>query len=193
MQLELRTAVTHCDEEQVHIGVYLCTEEALALRGLSARLSAADGRPISPKTVLMTDAALTAGSHKLCGSITCEGPVPEGARVVVKAWNDGHVQRVASPATPAPALRRHVCEATQHCTPEQVELRAMSAGEAERLTARFPWLAEPLRADPVQEDALTIEMKLDQGECPFKDEFDLDDDTADWLQNLLDEEEDLAF
>jgi hypothetical protein len=117
-------------------------------------------------------------------------PVPLGASVQVVAWH-GHEQREATmPTDPMTAFEVHVRGTTQWVLhDDERTLEALWPEERERLAETYPWIDEP-RLRPVAKAQLEVvdhEPTREEAVDAFAEEMGLDDESAEWLKDLLDE------
>jgi hypothetical protein len=113
--------------------------------------------------------------------------LPAGARVVGTAWNGVDVAEATLPTEPYTHLQQHVrpCRTLGAFAPAD-ELEVVEGDERRRLAALYPWIELPRVPRTAAELAI-----VDDDERVVEDLVDglgLDEESAEWLKDLLSEE-----
>jgi len=121
------------------------------------------------------------------------GPIPPGSRVVGSVWSGNSRVEVSCPCDPWTELEVHMrgTRLVALNEPGFQQVRQLSSHERQVVAQLFPWVDEPaVRRAPEPEklvvdatDAVPIDLVGD-----IRDHYNLDEDDAAFLRELLDEE-----
>lgn len=187
MDLSLDLKLLERMDDRVRCEVTLSPEGSSPIvDGVALQLVDADDRPLGARALLPVSGRV-AQRVSLEVELRADEPLAADASLVVVAWSGRDGIRVRVPARPPPSLESHVRGAQ---APQGVDLSPVLAPEPElrdRLERSFPWVATPLRRPDV---AGVLEgREPTPSEEELAERFDLGEDTAAWLRDLLDEEE----
>ena len=168
------------------------TGRAAPLEGVALQLFSG-AEAIGPRTLLPIAGTLRA---LVLTSVVLhahdEEPIPPGCRVVATAWHGVDQREASIPTDPGTAFEAHVrglvalgdlrVDPARGLEPLEPEERAM-------IRARLPWIDHPLvpRGSGGELEVMEAETSVADTVAQVADELGLDEETASWLNDLLDE------
>lgn len=173
--------------DRVRVAVHLAPSEGTAdLDGLALQLVSPAGKPIGTRLLLpirgVIDQQLTLHSE-----LRVLHELPLGCKVQATAWRDEAQVLACCPADPHQTLHAHLkgrgCCGWKRATER---LRSLKIDEIQALARAFPWLDELLRARASSAVVLDDHSAEIEEVCS---DLNLDDECAEWLKALLEEEE----
>ena len=119
------------------------------------------------------------------------GPIPSGARVVATAWAGSSRVEVSCPCDPWTELEVHMRGTRLVALNDRgPQIRSLRIHERRVIAKLFPWVDEPVRKRE-EPDNMVVEADDPREEDlvgDIQDHYDLDDEDAAFLRELLDEE-----
>lgn len=177
--------------DRVFISVLLAPEEdAAAIGGVAVELRTRTGESLSPRLLLPIAGAL---QQPMISSVELRSvtPIPVGSRVVSTAWWQGGQVEATCPTDPWTEMEAHMRGGRLETSADDGrELHTLDVAERQAIAALFPWVDDPMI--PVQPIAVLessaghdTEEQVDD----FATEHHLDDECAQWLKDLMAEDE----
>jgi hypothetical protein len=143
------------------------------------------GDPVAPRTLLPIQGSLT-GALATTLELRTDGPLPEGTEVLASVWWDAEQVSVQVPAHPATCVVDHIRGVG--CSPAPpVRLAAVAPARVEALDTAFPGVLSRLRPLPPS-NVIDADDAADDVDA-FQEAYHLDDEAADWLRELLHEDD----
>lgn len=179
-------------EARALVSVLLAPSEASTLiEGVALQLVAPGGEPLSPRVLLPIAGELQHPMLSTLELIAHTELIPQGSRIVGTAWAGTEQIEAAIPTDPFTELEVHM-RARRRIDPDEDDRRLLRLSAEERavIALDFPWIDEPrvpvgIGELGVVEGEPSAEEALDE----FLDEMGIDEDSAEWLKELLEEEE----
>ena len=185
LQLEERLA------DRVFVSVVLAPKDgsASAIDGVAVRMLTRSGEPLSPRHLLPIAGTV---SQPMVSTVElrARGPIPPGAYVQGQTWSAEREIQARCPCDPGTALGTHMRGRKLHpLHPERHALTTLTDDERARLVDLFPWLSEPMiprSASAVLEVTPNSDELVDE----VAEQFDLDPEDAEFLKELLGDDDD---
>jgi hypothetical protein len=161
------------------------TDGSVRLEGVALQVLDKSGEPLGVRMFLPIAGEL---HHPMLSTVELKcADLPAGARVVGTAWNGVDVAEATLPTEPYTHLQQHVrpCRTLGAFAPAD-ELEVVEGDERRRLAALYPWIELPRVPRTAAELAI-----VDDDERVVEDLVDglgLDEESAEWLKDLLSEE-----
>jgi len=154
--------------------------------GVAMQLVDAEDRVLGARALLPVVGRV---SHRVSLEVElrADAALPADASLVLAAWSGRDGMQLRVPARPPPSLQSHL-RGTQ--APQGIDLSPVLAPEEglrQRVEAVFPWVRTPLRR-PDTAGVLEGREPI-PSEDDLAERFDLGEDTAAWLRDLLDEDD----
>lgn len=188
MDVDIELRLEERCEDRVRVSFSLAPVRAGAAKveGAEIRLVDAEGVELCPRALLPIAGRVT-GPMSLMVELRTRGKLPVGARVVATAWSGRRQALATCPADPFVSLRDHLLGA-RIGMPEadEILLEPLAPELRARLACCLPWLDQPLRAVEV---AGVLEAEVSHSAEDLASELGLDPEQADWLADLLDEDD----
>jgi hypothetical protein len=190
MSLSFELRLEERQPDRVWVSVLLVPRDgALPIDGVAVELFSRQRESLSPR-LLLPIAGVLANPMTVKVELRAQTSIPPGAMVVGTAWWGPDTQRVVCPADPWTELEAHVrgkrCLGPREERPGQ-DFMGLDPTETGRLAGVFPWL-EARGTPPCMEgfgeplDAFDV---VDE----ISEELGLDAENAEWLRQLLKEDE----
>ncbi|HHO49836.1 MAG TPA: hypothetical protein ENK18_02945 [Deltaproteobacteria bacterium] len=161
------------------------------IEGVALQLLAPGGEPLSARVLLPISGDLRHPMLSTLELIAHTEPIPQGSRVSGTAWAGTDQIETTVPTDPFTELEVHM-RARRRIDPDgdDRDLRLLSAEERALIAQDFPWIDEPrlplavgelgvVEGGPSEEEALD----------ELIGELGIDEESAEWLKELLEEEE----
>jgi hypothetical protein len=173
--------------DRVVVSVLLApTEGSATLDGVALQLVNRRGDALGSRVLLPIAGTL---HQAMLSTVELRAPddVPLGARVVGTAWLGTEQREAAIPTEPFTEFEVHV-RARKRLGPlaGPLELEALLPEERAIVARYYPWIDEPRISEAVGE--LTVVESEDEDPIEGVDNLGLDDDNAEWLEELLTED-----
>ncbi|MEQ1569225.1 MAG: hypothetical protein ABMA64_26550 [Myxococcota bacterium] len=121
--------------------------------------------------------------------LRCDRVIPQGARVVGTAWSGGEQREATIPTDPFTELEVHMRARRRISAEADVsELCRVDPEDRAVLSRDFPWIDEPRIPAASAELGVLEEEPEEERIDAFVDNLGLDDESAEWLKDLLEEE-----
>lgn len=175
--------------DRVVVSVLLAPSDGKAvLDGVALQLFGRDGEPIGVRMLLPIAGEL---HHPMLSTLELkvEGEIPAGARVVGTAWRGAEQREATLPTDPFTELEVHL-RARRRLGPVEgdLELERLTPEERARLARDFPWVDEP-RLPKAAGELTVVEHEGEDLMDELVENLGLDEENAEWLKALLDEED----
>lgn len=177
--------------DRVLVSVLLAPHSSVRIDGVSLQLFSREGEAISARMVLPIAGDLSQpmlSTMELCAIVD---DIPQGSRVVGNAWAGTEQREATLPTDPSTEFERHVralCRIGGAEADDDRLLEPLIPEERAILCRDYPWVDEPRIPRAIGElevvDNETDEEAIDH----LCDDLGLDQDSADWLKDLLSEE-----
>lgn len=188
MEVELELTLDERREDRVLVSFWLTPHTAsAAVDSVTLQLVCPKGGELCPRTVLPLSGRLT-GPVALSVELRGERPLPLGSQVVATAWIDGEPVKAHCPADPSTSLVMHLRGARlglEEVDADLVTLRPLAEERLAALEARWPWVTQDL-SPPEVVGVLEAEEPPPSAE-DLAEAMGLDEETAAWLHELLEE------
>ncbi|MFT4621459.1 MAG: hypothetical protein ACI8PZ_000111 [Myxococcota bacterium] len=189
ISLELRLDAREPD--RVFVSVLLVPSDSGApIGGVSVQLFTRSGQDLGNRLLLPIAGQLAQAMRSSVELRTLES-IPPGSKVVATVWWPGGQVEATCPTDPGTELGSHMRGCKMISPADESELRHLNLAERERIAARFPWVDEPML--PAEEPTAYFEPTPEDDPDGFVDgiasQYDLDEESAEWLKELLTEEE----
>lgn len=178
--------------EQVTVSVALApSTDPVVIEGVALQWKTADGEPISARLLLPIAGRV---AQPMVSSVVIHAfrAIEAGCRVVATAWAGPDQIESSIPTDPFTELEVHV-RARKVVNPDDGDLDpvCLSDNERARLVQCYPWLAEP-RISKVAGELGIVDSTptVDAVVNEVVEDFDLDEEAAAWLKDLLSEDDD---
>lgn len=187
LHFELRLEERMTDRVFVSVVLAPAGQDAAQVDGVAVRMLGREGEPLSTRHVLPISGAL---SQPMVSTVElrARGDIPPGAQVHGQAWRAEDQVEARCPCDPGTALGVHMRgRKTYPLVPERHALEPLEPEERAHLAQIFPWVNEPMVA---RESAGVLESSESTEEAvdDFCDQFDLGDEDAAFLKELLGED-----
>jgi hypothetical protein len=188
LDIELCLQSRQPDRVVVRLKLVPQADEGVQVDGAAVDLLSREGDALCPR-VLLPFAGLLRAPITTTVELRGRTSVEDGAQVVAVAWCGTEQVQSSLPTDPFVDLREHLrAGGVPSIDPAEVFLQPLEPDELELLRARLPWIDEPL----FKADAVGVIEAEDPGEIDeLARDLGLDDESAEWLKELLDEDDDL--
>lgn len=160
------------------------------LDGLALQLYTPDDEPLGARMLLPLAGTVRQPMLSTVELRSVPTVIPPGSRVVGTAWRGSEQLDVSIPTDPGTAFEAHVRghDIVTGGTAEAF-LEPLLTEERETLARLYPWIDEPRvpRAPSAALEVVDHEPGLDEVVDDLVNDIGLDDESADWLRDLLDE------
>jgi hypothetical protein len=191
LSFELR--IEERSPSRVMVSVLLAPEgESVRLDGVALQLVGRAGERLSTEVVLPIAGELRQAMLSTV-ELRAEGEIPQGAKVTGTAWCGCEQREAVLPTDPFTHLEVHLRARRRIAVnPKEVALERLDGDERERLAREYPWIDDP------RLPASVAELSVVENEEPLRDEelldelvddLGLDSESAEWLKDLLDEDD----
>lgn len=193
LDLDFELRLEERANEQVVVSVALAPREhPVVIEGVALQWATAEGEPISARLLLPIAGTV---SQPMVSSVVLHAfrAIEPGCRVRATAWFGTTQVESSIPTDPFTELEEHV-RARKRVSPDEGERepRRLEPVERARLSARYPWVDEPRINKAVGELAVVESTpSTDAVVDEVAEEFELDEESATWLRELLAEEDDV--
>jgi len=191
LNLDFELRLEERANEQVGVSVALApSSEPIAIEGVALQWKTAGGDPISARLLLPIAGMV---SQPMVSSVVLHAfrPIEPGCRVVATAWAGTEQIESSIPTDPFTELEVHV-RGRELVNPDEGEREPMPLSDTERarLVARYPWVSEP-RISRVAGELGVVDSTPSTNDVvdEVAEEFELDDESAAWLKELLAEDD----
>lgn len=187
MDVELELQLRERQDDRVIVALRLVPGPELPamVDGASLHVVDASGDEVCPQVLLPVSGPLS-GPVDLSVELRATRKLPAGCTVVGLVWCGCDQATGTCPADPDVTLFEFLRGSRHHVPAEDaVELFTLDEVQRERLEATWPWLTRPVRAPDDQ--ALLEANTLDEDVDAFAEDLGLDEDSAEWLHDLLHE------
>ena len=185
VELELRIHERRDDRVVVALRVVPTGDVPVTVDGAALHVVDAAGDEVCPQVLLPVSGALS-GPVDLTVELRATRSLPVGCRVVGLAWSGCDQSTSSCPADPDVSLFEFLRGARHRIPAEDaVELFTLDDEQRVRLEATWPWLVRPIRA--ADDQAFLEAGTLDDDVDALAEDLGLDDDSAEWLHDLLHE------
>ena len=160
--------------------------------GVALQMITRTGEPIGIRMLLPISGELHQPMLSTVELKAADG-IPAGTRVVGTAWQGADQREAIIPTDPFTELEVHIrARRRLGSLPGSQELEPLTTAERAVIAKDFPWVEEPRL--PAVADELAILESEDTGHAidDLVENLGLDEDSAEWLKELLEEEEDQA-
>lgn len=182
MPLNLDLRLDERQSDRVMVSVRLePDDDCRTVDGVALQLCDASGDDLGPRLLLPISGQLS-GPTLTRAELRSLRPIPEGSQVVATAWWGQEQIEVSCPSARGTCLEFHMRGRTRVALPSNTEVRPLSRGERAVLVQVMPWIAE-IRPQP-QRGAIEDVEPEDTAEG-FVEEYGLDEENAQWLEELL--------
>jgi hypothetical protein len=188
LPLDFSLRLEDCNGQRVLVSALLRPSAGVVrLEGVALQVVAGDGEPLGVRMLLPIAGEL---HHPMLSTVELKcGELPRGARVVGTAWMGVEVVEAVLPTEPFTELGKHVRARSRLASfAPATELELVEGAERRRLVALYPWIDEPR----VPKVAGELDVVADADEADVVDEIvdglGLDEESAEWLKDLLQEE-----
>lgn len=189
LEMELRLEQRGAD--RVVVSVLLAPAEGtVTVEGVALQLHSAQGDAIGARMLLPIAGTLAQPMLSTVELRTLSHDIPQGSRVVGTAWGGPHQLEITLPTDPGTAFEAHVRGhdivsahgSSQYLEPLLPDERALFA-------SLFPWIDEPRLPREAAGSLGVVDHEPDNDELvdDFAADMGLDEDSAEWLRDLLDE------
>jgi len=191
LNLEFQLRLEERGSKRVVVSVVLAPmSEPVLIEGVALQWKTIDGEPVSAQLVLPIAGTV---AQPMVSSVVINAfrPIEPGCRVVATAWAGTSQVESSIPTDPFTQLEVHA-RGHKVVNPDEGEREPSVLADVERsrLAEVYPWVNEPrvpkiagelgvVDSTP-SDDALVVEMVED---------YDLDDDAAAWLKDLLQDDD----
>lgn len=185
VELELRIQERRDDRVVVALRVRPTSDGPACVDGAALHLVDAAGEEVCPQVLLPVSGTLR-GPVELSVELRGNRTLPSGCVVVGMVWSGCDQATSSCPADPDVSLWEFV-RGSRHRVPAEdtVELFTLDEVQRARLEATWPWLSGPIRG---AEDQAVLEAgTLDDDVDAVCEDLGLDEDSAEWLHDLLHE------
>ncbi len=160
----------------------------LSLEGASIRLYGSAGEPLTPRFLVNVPGEL--GAHwDTTVELRHPPELPEGAVIRAHVWSPHDTTECGCRVDSGTRLEGYLLGVGSD--PEPVDAFELGSVDDERLDAlasRLPWATAPVRE--AAHKAVVIEAQVHPSADDLRADFGLDDDDAQWLEELLDGDDD---
>lgn len=192
MPLSLQLRVDERLDDRIHVSVALAPEDAPHhIDGAAVELITWQGERLSHRVMLPISGTI-GGPIATRVELRCMDAIPYGAMVRGTAWWGSEQLEVTISAELFTGLESHARGTPHIALADALTLDSLTAVEREALGTHFPWTHDfkrpgspPEDDEPNILDETTEEERIDD----FCDELGLDAESAEWLRELLDEDE----
>lgn len=193
MALDFDLQLTDRQPDRVLVSVLLrptAEEDPIDLEGVEVMLVCPEGEPLSHRMLLPIAGRI---SQAIVSTVELRGhgDLPVGARIAATAWCGCRQWDAAIPADPGTQLQAH-CRGASLIRPDRdrhfgERLLPLGCSEREALSNALPWLA-PCQLPELRVVDDTTEVERESEELrSYCSELGLDEEEADWLEDLLNE------
>ncbi len=194
LNLDFELRLEERANEQVVVSVALAPlGEPVSVEGVALQWKTAEGEPISARLLLPIAGTVP---QPMVSSVVLHAfrPIEPGCRVVATAWAGTSQLESSIPTDPFTELEVHV-RARKVVNPgdTNLELQVLSDTERATLARSYPWVEEPRISRSAGElGVVDSTPTTDQVVDEVAEEFELDEESAAWLKDLLAEDDDDA-
>ncbi len=185
VRLELRLKERLPDRVQVAVAL-TPTETELPINGIAVEIFCRKGLPLSPR-LLLPIAGIVHQEMISTVELRAFHEIPRGSRVVATVWWQGGQLEGSCPTEMWTILRSHIrgCRRLSTYAPRP-ELEPVEAEDRAILATLFPWVDEPMiPAPPPSAVFEPIEKDSESPADDIQDAYDLDEESAEWLRDLM--------
>ena len=185
----------HLDErctDRVFVSVTLSPtsdDVAASIGGVSVQMFNRTGQVLGPRLLLPIAGALHQPMRSTVELRAMHG-LPTGSRVVATAWWANGQLEATCPTDPWTELGTHMRGARLLTPDDDEDLEHLTPTERARIAALFPWVDEPML--PPEPPAAFFEPTPEDDPDAFvdgiADQYGLDEESAEWLRELMDED-----
>lgn len=194
LNLDFELRLDERANDQVVVSVALAPRnEPVMIDGVALQWSTADGEPVSAR-MLLPIAGTVAQPMVSTVVLTAFRAIEPGCRVVATAWFGTSQRESSIPTDPFTELEVHVRGQKLIDTNEgDREPQRLSEAERVRFARTFPWVNDP-RLPRVAGKLAVVDSTPTTSEVvdEVAEDFELDEESAAWLKELLSEDEDAA-
>jgi hypothetical protein len=193
LSLAFQLRVEERGDKRVVVSVLLAPDgEAQArIEGVALQLYSRTGEALGAQMLLPIAGALT---QPMLSTIELKAPepIPLGSKVVGTAWHGAEQREASIPTDPFTEFEVHMC-ARRRILPSAgsaEDLERLVPEERARIARDYPWIDEPrVPRIAAAELAVVDSEEADGGEIDdLVDHLGLDEESSDWLRELLQEE-----
>ncbi len=187
MDVELELRIHERRDDRVIVALRLVPSGDLpaTVDGAALHVVDVDGDEVCPQVLVPVSGALS-GPVDLTVELRATRKLPAGCRVVGLVWSGPDQTTSSCPADPDVSLFEFL-RGSRHRVPAEdtVELFTLDEVQRTHLEANWPWLTRPVR---VAEDQTFLEAgTLADDVDSLCEDLGLDEDSAEWLHDLLNE------
>lgn len=192
LNLDFELSLEERSNEQVVVSVALAPiTEPVVVEGVALQWKTGSGEPISARLLLPIAGTV---SQPMVSSVVLHAfrPIEPGCRVVATAWSGTAQLESSIPTDPFTELEVHVrARKLVGAGLGDADLEPLPHVERQRLAVRFPWIDEP-RIPKVAGELGVVDSTPSTDELvnEVAEDFELDEESAAWLKELLDEDDD---
>lgn len=188
LHFELRLEERQTDRVFVSVVLAPLTEHPTAVDGVSVQMQDRAGDPLGARLVLPLSGEV-AQPLLTTVEVRSRGEIPAAARVVGVAWKGSEQLDASCPCDPGTQLEVHMRGRSVIGLGTPRDLRSLDDEERAILGRLMPWVNEPAHAAT---DAPAVvdepDPETDEIVADVAEQFDLDDEDAAFLKELLDED-----
>lgn len=182
MPLNLDLRLDERQRDRVVVSVRLePDDDCRNVDGVALQLCDATGDGLGPRLLLPISGQLS-GPTLTQAELRSLRPIPEDSQVVATAWWGQEQIEVSCPSSQGTCLEFHMRGRTRVGLPRNTAVRPVDAQERNTLVRLMPWIAE-IRPQ-AQRSAIEAVEPEDTAE-DFAEEYGLDEENAQWLEELL--------
>jgi len=188
LSFELRVEERGAD--RVVVSVLLApTAAAIQLDGVALQLHSRVGEPLGSRMLLPIAGELR---HPMLSTVELRtaDALPQGSKVVGTAWAGAEQRESSIPTDPFTELEVHL-RARRRISPIEDErsLRRLDRTERCALAKNYPWVDEPRLPTTPSELAVVDDQETVDAFDDLVEDLGLDDESAAWLKELLDDDD----
>jgi len=191
LDLDFQLRLEERGSDRVVVSVALAPRnQPVVVEGVALQWKTTTGEPISAQLVLPIAGTV---SQSMVSSVVLHAfrPIEPGCRVVATAWATNAQVESSIPTDPFTELEGHA-RARRTVNPDEGERepRRLSDAERTRLAVRYPWVNEP-RISKIAGELGVVDSSpsTDAMVDEVADDFELDEESAAWLKELLAEDD----
>jgi len=196
LDVELRLEERGVDRVIVSVLLAPPDQQTTRVDGVALQLHHPDGERLGARMLLPIAGEVASPMLSTVELRALDGEIPQGSRVTGTAWRGTEQVEVAIPTDPGTAFEAHVRGLERIglqplASRPRAYLEVLLPDERAVVSALFPWVDEPMVPKPAVGELEVVDHEPDNDELvdEFADEIGLDPESAEWLKDLLDEDD----
>jgi hypothetical protein len=179
--------------DRVLVSVLLAPRSSVQIDGVALQLFSRANEAISARVVMPIAGELTQPMLSTIELRAFPDEIPLGSRVVGTAWAGPEQREATVPTDTATEFERHVRARCRVSCEEPADddrlLERLSADERSQVARLYPWVDEP-RVPKAIGELEVVEHEEDEDEAfdDLVEDLGIDEESAEWLKDLLAEE-----